>query len=203
MYDLAIIGAGAAGLTASFYAGLYGLRAVCIGNKVGGKLLAAPFIVDYPGVEGISGKNFVTILESQVRKTTTEVIVKRATAIENGASADNNAFTITTEDAQKYEAKTILITSGNINKQGDKSTQNITQTLGVETENGFIKINSNYQTNIPGIFAAGECIQYPFSLEQLATSVASAMSATAMIYQQLQGAKPPILWGSTTIPRLV
>ena len=47
MLDVAIIGAGAAGLTAALYAKLYQLETICIGDKIGGKLVTAPFIIDY------------------------------------------------------------------------------------------------------------------------------------------------------------
>ena len=57
--DLIIIGSGPSGLTALFYACLYKLTALCIGNDTGGKVKLAPNIIDYPGIESINGKVFV------------------------------------------------------------------------------------------------------------------------------------------------
>ncbi|MHA1651210.1 MAG: NAD(P)/FAD-dependent oxidoreductase, partial [Candidatus Helarchaeota archaeon] len=54
-YDLIIIGAGPAGLTAGIYAGRYGLK-VAIFDKLtaGGQLALAPLIENYPGYKTIA-----------------------------------------------------------------------------------------------------------------------------------------------------
>jgi len=57
-------------------------------------------------------------------------------------------------------------------------------------------------TSRPGIFAAGDCLIYPFSLEQLTTTVASAVQATAYIFEYVKGKHAPIMWGKAAIPRL-
>ncbi|MBO1435690.1 NAD(P)-dependent oxidoreductase [Meiothermus sp. CFH 77666] len=35
----------------------------------------------------------------------------------------------------------------------------VARLLGLETEKGFIKVNQNYETSLPGVFAGGDCIR--------------------------------------------
>ena len=56
-YDVAIIGAGPAGLTAGLYCGRARLKTLILEEKVpGGELLNTPRIEDYPGFEEVSGQ---------------------------------------------------------------------------------------------------------------------------------------------------
>ena len=67
MYDLIIIGAGPAGLTASIYASCLGLKHLVIGKIVGGQMIFAPDILNYPGFEEISGKELTEKMLNQVK----------------------------------------------------------------------------------------------------------------------------------------
>ncbi|MCG2826960.1 MAG: thioredoxin-disulfide reductase, partial [Thermoplasmatales archaeon] len=54
--DLAIIGAGPAGLVSGIYAGRFGLNAVIFDEKISGGLVnLTPVVENYPGFEKISG----------------------------------------------------------------------------------------------------------------------------------------------------
>ena len=69
MYDIVIIGAGPAGLTAALYA----LRArkkvlVLEAKSYGGQILNASKVENYPGIESISGFDYATNLYNQVKK---------------------------------------------------------------------------------------------------------------------------------------
>ncbi len=202
MEDLVIIGAGPAGLAALLYANLYGLSALCIGKPIGGKLLTAPFIIDYPGIEGISGKDFVTLQLSQIQKTNGRIIEQRVSSITPEQQNNQTMFTVTTENGTKQQAKTVLIATGNMNKQSDKGILEIVNGLGLESRNGLLVVNPSMTTDVLGVFAAGDCIVYPFSLEQLATAVSTAITAAGSMYEYLKSGKPPILWGNTKIPRM-
>jgi len=75
LYDLIIIGCGPAGLTASIYASCFGLRHLVIGSVLGGQMINAPDILNYPGFEEISGKELTKRMVSQVEKRGGEIIV--------------------------------------------------------------------------------------------------------------------------------
>ena len=68
-WDLIIIGAGPAGLTAGIYAGRAGLKALILEEKTpGGEAAVTPCIENYPGFESISGLELVERMTEHCRK---------------------------------------------------------------------------------------------------------------------------------------
>ena len=67
MYDLIIIGAGPAGLTAALYA-LRANKKVLIleSNCYGGQIVNASNVENYPGISNITGFDYATVLYNQV-----------------------------------------------------------------------------------------------------------------------------------------
>lgn len=73
-YDVIIIGAGPAGLTAGLYCGRARLKTLIVEKGVpGGELLNTARIEDYPGFEEISGQELAGHLERQARKFGVEI----------------------------------------------------------------------------------------------------------------------------------
>ncbi len=69
IWDLIIVGAGPAGLTAGIYAARSGLKALIIEEKIaGGTLGDAPVIENYPGFERVSGAELAQKIVAQCRK---------------------------------------------------------------------------------------------------------------------------------------
>ena len=83
MYDLVIIGAGPAGLTASIYASCFHLKHLVIGTIPGGQLQFAPDILNYPGFENISGKELTEKMATQARNRGGELVTQSVTRISN------------------------------------------------------------------------------------------------------------------------
>jgi len=55
IYDIAIVGSGPAGLTASIYASRYKLKNIVFGKLLGGTITEAHKVCNYPGLKDISG----------------------------------------------------------------------------------------------------------------------------------------------------
>jgi thioredoxin reductase len=199
MYDVIIIGAGPSGLTALLYAKHYNLNALCIGDAIGGKLIKAPGIIDYPGYEKIEGKEFIDHLMSQLKTLDANVVEKKVTYV--GKSLDKNIFSVKTEDGASYEAQSLIISAGNGTKQVENRVLELSKLLGVTMNNNLVHVDSFGRTNIDGVFASGDCIAFPTSLEQLTTAVSTGITAAAGVYFFLKNEKPPILWGNAKIPR--
>jgi len=71
-YDVAIIGAGAAGLTAGIYAGRAGLKSAVFERVMaGGNTLMAPEIENYPSHIKIPGPDLMQLMKDQAQKWTT------------------------------------------------------------------------------------------------------------------------------------
>jgi thioredoxin reductase (NADPH) len=81
VYDLIIIGAGPAGLTASIYASCFHLKHLVIGAVLGGQMMNAPDILNYPGFEEISGKELTERMINQVKKRGGEMVMQSVTKI--------------------------------------------------------------------------------------------------------------------------
>lgn len=69
IYDLIILGAGPAGLTAAIYAKRSGLDAIVLDNSVvGGQVVTTPVIENYPGFQSVGGTALVEILTAHTRE---------------------------------------------------------------------------------------------------------------------------------------
>ena len=69
IYDVAIIGAGPAGLTAGIYACNAGLSVICFEKLVvGGQAALSYDISNYPGFEKITGAELAMVMHSQAEK---------------------------------------------------------------------------------------------------------------------------------------
>ena len=82
MYDLIIIGAGPAGLTASIYASCFHLRHLVIGKTLGGQLQLAPDILNYPGFLEITGKELTKKMVKQVKERGGKIVIDSVVRIQ-------------------------------------------------------------------------------------------------------------------------
>src|SRR5215468_8862278 len=74
MYDILIIGAGPAGLTAGLYGSRSNLKTVIIEKGLpGGELLNTEAIEDYTGFEHITGVELAELMEKHARKFGVEI----------------------------------------------------------------------------------------------------------------------------------
>jgi thioredoxin reductase (NADPH) len=109
-YDVIIIGAGPAGMTAAMYAGRSMLRAVVLERGApGGELLNTELIEDYPGFEHIEGWDLAQRFEQHARKFGAEFRTETALCVRK---LDDGTFEVTTESENVYRAPTAIVTSG-------------------------------------------------------------------------------------------
>lgn len=108
MYDIVIIGAGPAGMTAAIYARRANKTVLIIEAKTyGGQIVNALDIENYPTAEHISGFDFATKMYEQVKKMDAEVVFTTAKKINNLGVVKE----IVTNDGT-YTAKTVIIATG-------------------------------------------------------------------------------------------
>jgi thioredoxin reductase (NADPH) len=119
-FDLAIVGAGPAGLAASIYASRYKLSNIVIGKTLGGELSSAHNICNYPGFENISGIELVGRWKKQAENLDAEVLLKEVGRIEK----KNNGFVLKINGQEKYLAKALIVATGSerrrLNIPGEK-----------------------------------------------------------------------------------
>lgn len=108
MYDVIIIGAGPAGISAALYARRANLKVLNLYNSIS-NLEKAVKIDNYYGFkDGISGEELFQNGIAQAKNLGVDVIQSEVTAIENNF----NTFTVKTT-TEEYEAKAIIISTGN------------------------------------------------------------------------------------------
>ena len=123
MYDIAIIGGGAAGLTAALYA-LRANKTVLVIEKAsfGGQITYSPLVENFPTRASMSGAELADSLTEQVLSLGAEAEVDTVLKIENGGD-----FKTIVGEYGRYEAKAVVIATGAKHRM-----------LGLERENDFI-----------------------------------------------------------------
>lgn len=83
MYDVIVIGAGPAGLSAAIYAQRAGKKVLVLeGKSYGGQIINTSKIENYPGIQEVSGFNFATGLYEQAKATGAEIAYEKCLKIE-------------------------------------------------------------------------------------------------------------------------
>lgn len=107
-FDVLIIGAGPAGLTAGIYSGRSGLRTLVLerGN-VGGQVAITPFVENYPGFRNIGGKTLVQMMYSQAAQ---YAPIRQGVSIKEVLRKDNH-FEVKASDGI-YKARALILATG-------------------------------------------------------------------------------------------
>lgn len=108
MYDLIIIGAGPAGITASVYAARKQMNFLVVSKDIGGQAALSGDIENYTGYQFISGPELAAKFEEHMRKY--NILVKENEEVLEVKEL-NNIVSVRTDKAI-YEARTIIIASG-------------------------------------------------------------------------------------------
>lgn len=109
IYDLIIIGAGPAGLTASIYASRYKLNHLLIGELPGGLISEAHSVCNFPGANEMSGMDLVEGFLKHAQALEAEMLLMdKVVKIEK----DNNLFKINTSSGKVFSSKTVLLATG-------------------------------------------------------------------------------------------
>ncbi|MFN4336511.1 MAG: NAD(P)/FAD-dependent oxidoreductase [Candidatus Nitrosocaldus sp.] len=82
MYDVVVVGGGAAGLTAALYTARQGMSTLVLTKDIGGQAILTPSIENYPGFESISGLEFAERVKEQVERFNAEFKYEEVKGIE-------------------------------------------------------------------------------------------------------------------------
>ena len=112
MYDIIIVGAGTAGLTAAIYGVRAGKSVLVLEAKTyGGQIINTPKIENYPGIKEISGFEYAKNLYEQAKDLGAKVHFEQVTAIE---TTESGKLVKTTKDS--YECRSVILATGAKNR---------------------------------------------------------------------------------------
>jgi alkyl hydroperoxide reductase subunit F len=109
MYELIIIGAGPAGMTAAVYAARKKLNALLVSKDIGGQAIWASKVENYMGYQFIEGVELMQKFEAQVKQFPLEQ--KIGEGIE-ALSRLEGGFEVRTDKGQGYQARAVIIATG-------------------------------------------------------------------------------------------
>lgn len=197
MYDLIILGAGPAGLTAGIYAARGGLNAVIVESKaVGGQAALTAEIENYPGFASVSGYELVSLMQAQCEALGVSFVFDApvALALEGGVKRVDTAYSGT------LEARAVVLATGALPR-----------TLGVERESELMGGGVSYCATCDGAFFRGKpvavvgggntAVEDALYLEKFASEVylihrRDALRADAILADRVKNSGVHIVWDS-------
>src|SRR5574344_972483 len=137
MYDIIVVGAGPAGLTA----GIYGARAgksvlVLEAKSYGGQIINTPKIENYPAMPHVSGFDFATDLYNQVLAL--GVTIKFEKVLD---AFDHGEYKLVKGENNEYKTKTLILATGADNRK-----------LGIDKEEELTGHGVSYCASCDGSF---------------------------------------------------
>ena len=119
MYDVIIIGAGPAGLTAGIYTSRRGMKSLIISKGFSSQVTSTNKIHNYPGYLEIQGFELIQKMEEQARNSGAEIILEEVEEIK-----EKSKNFIVKSNQNEYECKSIILAFGktprSLNVLGEK-----------------------------------------------------------------------------------
>ena len=124
MYDIVIVGAGPAGLTAAVYARRAGKSVLLLDKGAfGGQITFSPKVENYPAFDSVSGSELADKMVSQVLFQGADVEVENVISVRN----EGEKKVVVTEEGNEYESRAVILACGARHRH-----------LGLENEEKFI-----------------------------------------------------------------
>lgn len=173
-YDLLIVGAGPAGLTASIYASRYKLNNLVIGKQLGGELALAHKIENYPGFVSISGPELVQKIGQQVEQLGNPIVYEDVGRIEKKGSH----FEVETAAGKTYQAQAVVVATGSERRR-----------LGVAGEKELVGKGVSYCSTCDAPFYKGKVVGVIGGSDSAVTGAIHAAEFAEKIYLIYRGEK--------------
>ncbi len=137
MFDIIIVGAGPAGLTAAIYAARAHKKVLVLeAASYGGQIVTTPSIENYPAIANISGYDFATNIYNQALESGAKIKFEK---VINVINHDDKKEVVTNK--KTYECKTVILATGSDNRK-----------LGLDREDYFAARGISYCATCDGNF---------------------------------------------------
>lgn len=143
IYDIIIIGAGPAGMTAALYAKRNNKEVLILEKEtIGGQMALAPKIENYPSVTSISGEELASNMFDQIMNMGVMFELEK---VEN-VIKENNIFKVTT-DYNTYSSYSVIVATGASHKK-----------IGIPNEKDWLSKGLSYCATCDGSFFKDEVV---------------------------------------------
>lgn len=197
MFDVAIIGAGPAGLAAGIYAARGGLSVAVIENKsAGGQASESYDIQNYPGILSVSGFDLCYTMLEQCKNFGCEFIFENISKYD----LENDTKNLTLANGEILQAKRVVIATGASARP-----------LGTDNEKDFVGKGISYCATCDGMFFKNKTVavigggntaaEDALYLERIASKVylvhrRDALRADRILADRIKNSKIEIIWDS-------
>ncbi len=112
LYDLIVVGAGAAGFTAGIYASRDGWKTLILEKESSGGLAASTHLIEnYPGFpKGIGGPELMENFQAQAEKF--GAVLEEFDGVKSIFKDEENIFSLRTEGGKQYRGRAVLLATG-------------------------------------------------------------------------------------------
>lgn len=143
IYDIIVIGAGPAGMTAALYAKRNNKDVLILEKEaIGGQMALAPKIENYPSITSISGENLASNMFDQIMDMGVMFELEKVEKV----TKENNIFTVTT-DYNSYLSYSVIVATGAHHKM-----------IGIPNEKGWLSKGLSYCATCDGSFFKDEVV---------------------------------------------
>lgn len=108
IYDVVIVGAGPAGLTAAIYCVRSGLKIRVIGKAIGGQIAEASLVENYPGLKAVSGFELAKNIAEHAESLGVDVLIDEVVGIEQ----IDDVFTVKTSASGVFNCRAVILAIG-------------------------------------------------------------------------------------------
>ena len=109
LYDVIVVGAGPAGLTAALYAQRKGLKTALFGKQAGGQINDTATIENYPGFTQIGGSELARVMREHVEAY--PVSERKNTQVDR-ILRDGTLFKLVTGDKEEFQGRSLIFCTG-------------------------------------------------------------------------------------------
>ncbi|OPZ59724.1 MAG: Alkyl hydroperoxide reductase subunit F [Deltaproteobacteria bacterium ADurb.Bin510] len=124
VYDVLIVGAGPAALSAAVYAARKNLKVAIIGDHLGGQVTNTAIIENWPGLPTVGGQDLALMFRSHAERYAIAQLLRTSVEL---VSKENDLFKARTSAGEVYQARTVIFAAGKEYRR-----------LGVEGEERFL-----------------------------------------------------------------
>ena len=144
MYDIIIVGGGAAGMTAALYALRNGKTALVIERQgFGGQITHSPKVENYPGTLQMSGNEFADRMLDQILNQGAQIELETVVAVED--RGDHKV--VRTEEGSAFEGRAVVLATGVKHRM-----------LGLEGEEELVGEGISFCAVCDGDFYSGQTV---------------------------------------------